>query len=118
MECTFVFPGILSFTVSLTLTNAHTLLYSDLDYEYPGTSAQGQGLADLVTSLRTALTQLASRKGDTVPYLITAAVGAGPQGYSNLKVSQMNAAMDYWNLMVRSGSLSVFTRTILIQTNK
>ncbi|KAJ2930548.1 hypothetical protein H1R20_g6536, partial [Candolleomyces eurysporus] len=71
----------------------------DIDYEYPSTSAQGQGLADLVTSLRTALNQLASRKRDTVPYLITAAVGAGPQGYSNLKVSQMNAAMDYWNLM-------------------
>ncbi|KAG2004639.1 endochitinase [Coprinopsis cinerea AmutBmut pab1-1] len=71
----------------------------DIDYEYPSTPEQGQGLADLVTSLRTALTQLASRKGESNPYLITAAVGAGPAGYSNLKVAQMDRAMDYWNLM-------------------
>ncbi|TEB25052.1 hypothetical protein FA13DRAFT_1260153 [Coprinellus micaceus] len=71
----------------------------DIDYEYPASAAQGQGLADLVTSLRTAFTNLASRKSDTVPYFVTAAVGAGPTGYSYLNIKQMNAALDYWNLM-------------------
>ncbi|PPQ99959.1 hypothetical protein CVT24_009538 [Panaeolus cyanescens] len=71
----------------------------DIDYEYPSTPELGQGLADLVTSLRTALNSLASRKGDSTPYLITAAVAAGPANYANLKVPQMNAAMNYWNVM-------------------
>ena len=76
-------------------------LRRDLDFEYPVNSAQGQGFADLVTELRIAFTELQSKKGDTVPYQITAAVSAGPANYQFLVVSQMNTAMSYWNLMVR-----------------
>ena len=43
----------------------------DLDFEYPSTAAQGQGFADLITSLRSALDTYAAGKGDTTPYLIT-----------------------------------------------
>ncbi|KAF8649213.1 hypothetical protein AX16_005940 [Volvariella volvacea WC 439] len=71
----------------------------DIDYEYPASTAQGQGLADLLTSLRQALNQLASRKGESNPYLLTVAVGAGPAGYTYLNIPQMNAALDFWNLM-------------------
>lgn len=46
----------------------------DLDYEYPANTAQGQGFADLLTSLRTAFNSYAQSKGDTVPYLITVSV--------------------------------------------
>ncbi|TFK24098.1 hypothetical protein FA15DRAFT_593009 [Coprinopsis marcescibilis] len=81
----------------------------DIDYEYPSNDAQGQGLADLVTMLRNALTKLASVNGESNPYLITAAVGAGPAGYTYLKVAQMNAAMDYWNLMAYDYSGSWLT---------
>ncbi|KIJ44283.1 carbohydrate-binding module family 5 protein [Sphaerobolus stellatus SS14] len=49
----------------------------DIDFEYPSTTAQGQGLATLLGQLRTAFTQLAARKGDTTPYQITVAVSAG-----------------------------------------
>lgn len=77
------------------------LLCRDLDFEYPADSAQGQGLADLITALRTAFNNLASRKGDSTPYLITAAVSAGAANYANYVVPQMNSAMNYWNLMVR-----------------
>jgi len=76
------------------------LFRSDIDFEYPSNSAQGQGLADLMTALRTAFDNLASRKGDSTPYLITAAVAAGAANYANLKVPQMNSAMNFWNLMV------------------
>jgi chitinase len=72
---------------------------SDVDYEYPSNSAQGQGFADLLTETRKALDSLASRKGDSTPYLLTAAVSAGAENYANLKVPQMNAALDFWNLM-------------------
>ncbi|KAG6897598.1 hypothetical protein C0992_013276 [Termitomyces sp. T32_za158] len=68
-------------------------------YSQSGDDAQGQGFADLLTALRSAFTALATKKGDKVPYEITAAVAAGPTNYQHLKVPQMNAALDYWNLM-------------------
>lgn len=75
-------------------------MYSDLDFEYPANTAQGQGLADLISALRTAFNNLASRKGDSTPYLITAAVPAGSANYAFLNVPQMNSGLNYWNLMV------------------
>jgi len=53
-----------------------------------------------MTALRSAFNDLATRKGDKTPYLLTAAVAAGPANYANLMVSQMNSALSYWNLMV------------------
>jgi chitinase len=73
---------------------------SDIDYEYPANSEQGQGFADLLTELRKGFTALKDKKGDSTPYLISAAVAAGPQNYAYYKVPQMNEALDYWNLMV------------------
>lgn len=73
----------------------------DIDFEYPSNAAQGQGLADLVTELRRAFTNLASTKGDSTPYLVTAAVSAGPANYAYLNIPQMDASLSYWNLMVR-----------------
>lgn len=43
----------------------------DLDFEYPSSTAQGQGLADLFTSLRSAFDSYAAGKGDSTPYLLT-----------------------------------------------
>ncbi|KAF8919477.1 glycoside hydrolase family 18 and carbohydrate-binding module family 5 protein [Mucidula mucida] len=71
----------------------------DLDFEYPSNSAQGQGFADLFTELRTAFDNLASSKGDSTPYILSAAVSAGPANYANLVVPQMNSALTFWNLM-------------------
>ncbi|KAH9475936.1 Chitinase 1 [Psilocybe cubensis] len=71
----------------------------DIDFEYPANTAQGQGLADLMTSLRTAFDNLAAQKGDQTTYLLTAAVAAGPANYAFLQVPQMNAALSFWNLM-------------------
>ncbi|KAI0055952.1 hypothetical protein BV25DRAFT_1981118 [Artomyces pyxidatus] len=71
----------------------------DIDFEYPANAAQGQGFADLYTELRTAFDTLASQKGDTVPYQLTAAVSAGSANYANLVVPQMNSALTFWNLM-------------------
>ena len=44
---------------------------SDLDFEYPSSQAQGQGFADLLTSLRGAFNDLAASNGDSVPYQLT-----------------------------------------------
>ncbi|KAI0821069.1 glycoside hydrolase family 18 protein [Irpex lacteus] len=71
----------------------------DLDYEYPSTTAQGQGFADLVTSLRSALDSYAASKGDSVPYVITAAVSAKAYAQKYLNVPQMDKALSFWNIM-------------------
>ncbi|KIY47749.1 glycoside hydrolase family 18 protein [Fistulina hepatica ATCC 64428] len=71
----------------------------DIDYEYPASTDQGQGFADLLTELRTAFDELATNKSDTVPYQITVAVSAGSANYEYLVVPQMDEAVTYWNLM-------------------
>ncbi|KAI0338406.1 hypothetical protein BDW22DRAFT_711587 [Trametopsis cervina] len=71
----------------------------DIDFEYPSSTAQGQGFADLLTALRTAFDALAAKKGDPNTYLLTAAVSAGASGYQYLVVPQMDKALTYWNLM-------------------
>ena len=79
---------------------------SDIDYEYPANTAQGQGLADLLTELRTGFTALQNKKGDKVPYQITAAVSDVHYYYQWYNVAQMDAALDHWNLMVSSRFLT------------
>lgn len=74
---------------------------SDIDFEYPHDSAHGQGFADLISELRTALDNLASSKGDTTPYILSAAVSAGAENYASLVIPQMDKGLDFWNLMVR-----------------
>ncbi|KAI0071673.1 hypothetical protein K474DRAFT_1606521 [Panus rudis PR-1116 ss-1] len=71
----------------------------DIDFEYPNGAAQGQGFADLLTSLRTAFDNLQKTKGDATPYLLSAAVPAGEENYVNLVIPQMDKALNYWNLM-------------------
>ncbi|PIL27429.1 hypothetical protein GSI_10577 [Ganoderma sinense ZZ0214-1] len=71
----------------------------DLDFEYPSTDALGSGFSSLITELRTAFDALATRKGDTVPYQITIATSAGLANYENLKFSEMDSKLSFWNLM-------------------
>lgn len=78
----------------------------DLDYEYPSTTALGQGFADLYTALREAFDNLQAQKGDSTPYLLSAAVSAGAANYAYLQVPQMDAAINYWNLMASRRVLS------------
>ncbi|KIY65734.1 glycoside hydrolase family 18 protein [Cylindrobasidium torrendii FP15055 ss-10] len=83
----------------------------DIDFEYPGTAEEGQGFADLVAELRTALDDLQKSKSDENPYLISVAVSAGSSNYANLVIPKMDEAIDFWNLMAYdyAGSWSNFT---------
>ena len=47
------------------------LFYSDLDFEYPTSSAEGVGFAALVTEVQAAFSQLQRMKGDATPYQVT-----------------------------------------------
>ncbi|KAM5540818.1 hypothetical protein V8D89_005462 [Ganoderma adspersum] len=71
----------------------------DIDYEFPETTTQGAGLASLVTELRTAFNDLQKKKGDSTPYLITAATSAVLPQYKYLDFKKMDAALNFWNLM-------------------
>ncbi|KAI5827326.1 glycoside hydrolase family 18 protein [Schizophyllum commune Tattone D] len=71
----------------------------DIDFEYPGSTEEGQGLGSLFKELRAAFDDLASQKGDSTPYELTAAVAAGADGYGHLDVKTMDSALSYWNLM-------------------
>ncbi|CAE6537313.1 unnamed protein product [Rhizoctonia solani] len=79
----------------------------DIDWEYPADEAQADALVALLKETRHALDALAKKKGDNVPYQLSAAVPAGPQR-QNLKVKKMNKYLTYWNLMAYdySGSWS------------
>ncbi|KAG8960208.1 hypothetical protein FRC03_006901 [Tulasnella sp. 419] len=82
----------------------------DIDYEYPDTTAEAAGLSSLLTELRAALNSHASKKGDSVPYQVSAAVAAGPDRYNIMGpyIAAMDKALTYWNLMAYdySGSWS------------
>ncbi|KAK0204659.1 glycoside hydrolase family 18 protein [Desarmillaria ectypa] len=90
---------------STFVSNAVTLIEDygfdgiDIDFEYPSSSAEGQGFADLLTELRSAFDKLATSKGDATPYQLSAAVSAGSKNYANLVIPQMDKALTHWNLM-------------------
>ncbi|KAF8582270.1 carbohydrate-binding module family 5 protein [Ramaria rubella] len=84
---------------AVSMVESESVSSYDIDFEYPSDSSQGSGFASLVTELRTAFDQLATKKGDTVPYQITVAVSAGSANYANLVVPTMDQALSYWNLM-------------------
>ncbi|KAF7968853.1 hypothetical protein HWV62_29166 [Athelia sp. TMB] len=71
----------------------------DLDYEYPSSTAEGSGFADLFTELRTAFSTLQSNNGETEPYQLTAAINAVNYNNQFFVVSQTDAALTYWNIM-------------------
>jgi chitinase len=54
---------------------------------------------------------LQKKKSDKTPYQLSVAVSAGPEGYKNLVVPEMDKAIDYWNLMAYdyAGSWGNFT---------
>jgi GH18 family chitinase len=88
----------------------------DLDFEFPSTSAQGAGFADLFTELRTSFKALKQKNGETIPYQLTvsamlyspryptylklqAAVPGGDANYKYFVIPQMDAALTFWNVM-------------------
>ncbi|PIL29808.1 hypothetical protein GSI_08014 [Ganoderma sinense ZZ0214-1] len=72
---------------------------TDVDFEFPDTAARGSGLASLITELRTAFDDLQEKKGDTTPYILTAATSAIVSLYTHMNFPELDAALDFWNLM-------------------
>ncbi|KAF7979348.1 hypothetical protein HWV62_42779 [Athelia sp. TMB] len=86
-------------TSAVQLIDSYGLDGIDLDYEYPSSTAEGSGFADLFTELRTAFSTLQSNNGETEPYQLTAAINAVNYNNQFFVVSQTDAALTYWNIM-------------------
>ena len=72
----------------------------DLDFEFPASAEEGTGYGKLFAELRTAFDDLQKQKGDAQPYQLSVAVSSGESNYQFLDVKTMDAALNYWNLMV------------------
>ncbi|KAF8911750.1 glycoside hydrolase family 18 protein [Mucidula mucida] len=71
----------------------------DIDYEYPQNDDQARGYVDLLRELRAALDHHAAQKRANYRFLLTIAAPCGPDNYQKLRVREMDASLDFWNLM-------------------
>ena len=72
----------------------------DVDWEYPKDETEAEAYVELLKAVRTALDAAqAKRTGSTTRFLLTVACPAGPWAYERLKVKEMDAVLDFWNLM-------------------
>ncbi|KAL7422350.1 Chitinase 4 [Cryptotrichosporon argae] len=72
----------------------------DIDYEYPKTPSDAAAYVDLLHELRHALFQLARSKGRRDgQYQLTVAAPCGADNMRVLRVAEMDAVLDFWNLM-------------------
>ncbi|KDQ10640.1 carbohydrate-binding module family 5 protein [Botryobasidium botryosum FD-172 SS1] len=83
---------------AITIMEDNGLDGIDIDFEYP-TAAQASAFTSLLSELRTALNNHASKKGETNPYQISVAVPAGPSNYQVLDIAGMDRSLTNWNLM-------------------
>ncbi|KAF9566773.1 glycoside hydrolase family 18 protein [Agrocybe pediades] len=71
----------------------------DVDYEYPTNDAQAAGYVSLLKEMRAALDKHQAKKGSGCKFLLTIAAPCGPTNYNILRVAEMDASLDFWNLM-------------------
>ncbi|WWC71422.1 uncharacterized protein I206_105378 [Kwoniella pini CBS 10737] len=72
----------------------------DIDYEYPSTSQQAEAYVSLLAELRTGLVRLAQANHQPAgQYELTVAAPCGMQNMEILRAKDMDASLDFWNLM-------------------
>ncbi|KAF9030135.1 glycoside hydrolase family 18 protein [Hymenopellis radicata] len=65
----------------------------------PQNDDQARGYVDLLRELRAALDHHAAQKRANYRFLLTIAAPCGPDNYQKLRVREMDAFLDFWNLM-------------------
>ncbi|KAI0026012.1 glycoside hydrolase family 18 protein [Xylariomycetidae sp. FL0641] len=70
----------------------------DIDWEYPTDETEADNFVSLLAAVRSELDNQAT-SSDGYHFLLSAAVPAGPDHYNQLKIKEMDAYLDRWNLM-------------------
>jgi chitinase len=71
----------------------------DIDWEYPKSDAEAQDFVKLLHATRHELDQYANSLQHRPHFLLTVACPAGPQNYQIMRLREMDAYLDFWNLM-------------------
>ncbi|KAF2172636.1 glycoside hydrolase family 18 protein [Zasmidium cellare ATCC 36951] len=71
----------------------------DIDWEYPEDAGQAENYVQLLQAVRGELDTYAASVSGNPHFLLTVATAAGPENYQKLKVADMDAQLDFWNLM-------------------
>ncbi|EME43685.1 glycoside hydrolase family 18 protein [Dothistroma septosporum NZE10] len=71
----------------------------DIDWEYPASAAEAENFVQLLQAVRDALDTYAQTLPNRPHFLLTVASPAGPDNYEKLKMPEMDALLDFWNLM-------------------
>ncbi|KAL1954722.1 hypothetical protein VTO42DRAFT_775 [Malbranchea cinnamomea] len=71
----------------------------DVDWEYPADDAEATNLVLLLQDVRQELDEYSSTHPNKPHFLLTVASPAGPQNYNKMKLKDMDAHLDFWNLM-------------------
>ena len=71
-----------------------------MDWEFPSTTEQSAALTDLLSRLRAALDEAASKRENSKPhFVLTAALSAGDDNNRALEIPKIAQSLDYINLM-------------------
>lgn len=71
----------------------------DIDWEYPQSAEQAHHFVELLAAVRKELDEYAARCAHGHHFELTVACPAGPANFEKLKVPEMDAYLDFWNLM-------------------
>ncbi|KAI0405043.1 endochitinase [Xylaria palmicola] len=72
----------------------------DIDWEWPASETEANNMVSLLTAIRKELNSYSSQYANNYHFILSVALPAGPDNYSKMKLSQMNAAgVDQFNML-------------------